>query len=121
MRHFVVVGILIILVSVLLYLGLHAAHLMPVEASAQAIPVDWMWDTQLIAMSFLFALIVVPMIYSLFVFRRRKGETGDGQHFEGNTQLEIAWSFIPLVVVILFSILGARNLSDTLRRDPSAM
>ena len=121
MRHFVIVGILIILVSVLLYLGLDAAHLMPVEASAQAIPIDWMWNLQVIAMSFLFSLIAVPMIYSVFVFHRRKGEMGDGQHFEGNTQLEIAWSSIPLVVVVLFSVLGARNLSDTLRRDPSAM
>jgi len=34
MRHFVVVGILVILVSVLLYTGLDNAHLLPVAASA---------------------------------------------------------------------------------------
>jgi cytochrome c oxidase subunit 2 len=115
------VGILVILVSVLLYVGLDNAHLMPVAASTQAIPIDWMWNVQLVAMSFLFSLIFVPMMYSLVVFRRRKGDTSDGMHFEGNTTLELAWSSIPLVVVILFSVMGAKNLSDTIRRNPSAM
>ncbi len=121
MRHFIVVGILFILVSVGLSFGLHAAHLMPVEASAQAVPVDWMWNVMLVAMSILFSLIVVPMVYSLFVFHRRKGETGDGVHVEGNTRLELLWSFIPLVVVVIFSVIGEGNLADTLRRDPNAM
>lgn len=121
MRHFIVVGILIILVTVLLVIGLDKAQLMPIEASAQAIPIDWMWNIQVVAMAFLFALITVPMVYSVFVFRRRAGDTSDGLHIEGITSLEIAWSSIPLVVVVVFSVLGARNLSDTLRRDPSAM
>jgi cytochrome c oxidase subunit 2 len=120
MRHFIVVGILIILVTALLIVGLDAAHLMPVEASAQAIPIDWMWKVMEVAMSFLFALIVVPMIYSLFVFRRRRGETGDGMHVEGNTTLELLWSSVPLVVVVVFSVIGGSNLADTLRRDPNA-
>ena len=121
MRHFIIVGILVILVSALLYMGLSSAHLMPIEASAQAIPIDWMWNLILIVMSFFFSLIVVPMIYSLFVFRRKRGETGDGAHFEGNTTLELLWSSIPLVIVVAFSVIGARNLSQTLSRDPNAM
>lgn len=120
MRNFIVVGILVLVGAVALYLGLDAAHLMPVEASAQAVPVDWMWNLMLIAMSFLFSLIVVPMIYSLIVFRRRKGETGEGVHIEGNTKLELFWTAIPLIVVVTFSVIGGRNLADTLRRDPDA-
>jgi cytochrome c oxidase subunit 2 len=121
MRHFVVVGILVILMSVLTYLGMDAAGLMPVAASAQAGPIDWMWNLELIAMSFLFALIVVPMFYSLVVFRRRKGDTADAQHIEGNTTLEITWTVLPLVAVLAFAYIGAENLSDTLRADPDAM
>ena len=121
MRHFVVVGILVILASVLLYVGLDNAHLLPEAASAQAIPIDWLWNLQLIAMSFLFSLIFVPMVYSLFVFRRKKGDTSDGMHIEGNTKLELLWSSVPLIVVVIFSIIGAGNLSDTIRRNPSAM
>ncbi len=36
MRHFVVVGVLVILVAVLTYIGLDSMGLMPVAASAQA-------------------------------------------------------------------------------------
>jgi cytochrome c oxidase subunit 2 len=120
MRHFVIVGILIILFSVLLYVGLANAELLPEAASVQAIPIDWMWNVQVIAMCFLFSLIFVPMIYSLFVFRRRKGDTSDGMHVEGNTTLELLWSTVPLVAVVIFAVLGAQNLSDTMRRNPSA-
>jgi cytochrome c oxidase subunit 2 len=121
MRHFVIVGILVIVMSVLTYAGLYAADLMPVAASIQAGYIDWMWNLELIAMSFLFALIVAPMFYSLVVFRRRKGDTTDGQHMEGNTTLEILWTVVPLFFVVFFAYFGAVNLSDTLRKDPAAM
>ncbi len=121
MRHFVIVGILVILVAFLTHAGLVHQNLMPVEASTQATYIDWMWDLQVIAMSFLFALIVVPMIYSLVVFRRKKGDNTDAQHIEGNTNLEIAWTAIPLFVVVIFSYLGAGNLADTLRPSPNEL
>jgi cytochrome c oxidase subunit 2 len=121
MRHFVIVGILVIITSVLIYIGLDSAGLMPVEASAQATDIDWMWNLELIAMSFLFALIVVPLVYSLVVFRRRKGDTTDAEHMEGNTKLEIAWTIIPLFGVVAFAYLGAVNLAETRRVDPDAM
>jgi len=121
MRHFVIVGILIIIASVLIYIGLDSAGLMPVEASAQATDIDWMWNLELIAMSFLFALIGVPLVYSLVVFRRRKGDTTDAEHMEGNTRLEIAWTIIPLFGVVAFAYLGAVNLAETRRVDPDAM
>ena len=120
MRHFIIVGISTIIASVLLYMGLSAAHLMPVAASAQAVPIDWMWNLILIVMSFFFSLIVVPIGYSLIVFRRRRGETGDGAHFEGNTTLELFWTAIPLLIVVSFSVIGARNLAQTLARNPQA-
>ena len=121
MRHFVIVGILIVAVTALLIVGLGAAHLMPVEASLQADEIDWMWRLQEIAMSFLFALIAVPIAYSLVAFRRRKGDTTDAEHVEGNTRLEIAWSVIPLIAVVVFSVLGARNLANTIRPSAGAM
>jgi cytochrome c oxidase subunit 2 len=121
MRHFVIVAILVLAVTFLVYTGLDAAHLMPVNASTQASEIDWMWNLQVAAMSFLFALIVVPMVYSLVVFRRKKGDTTDAEHVEGNTPLEITWTVIPLFVVVIFAYLGAGNLANTLRGDPNAM
>ena len=84
MRHFVIAGILVIVATFLTYTGLVALHVMPVNASVQATEIDWMWNLMEIAMSFLFALIVVPMFYSLVVFRRKKGDTTDAAHIEGH-------------------------------------
>src|SRR5687767_7149452 len=121
MRHFVIVGILVVVMTILVYLGLNSANLMPTAASAQATPIDWMWNLELIFMSFFFALIVVPMTYSLIIFRRRKGDTTDAEHMEGNTKLEIAWTLIPLFIVTAFAYIGAANLAETRRVDPDAM
>ena len=121
MRHFVIVGILVIIMAVLTYIGLDSAGLMPLQASTQAADIDWMWNLELVAISFLFALITVPLIYSLIVFRRRKGDTTDAEHMEGNTRLEIAWTIVPLFIVLAYAYLGAVNLADTRRVDPEAM
>jgi len=121
MGHFLVVGILVIVMAVLTYVGLDAAGLMPAQASAQAVSIDWLWNWQLVVISFLFSLIVVPLVYSLVVFRRKKGETGDGVHIEGNTPLEIAWTVVPLFIVLAFAYMGAYSLGETRRVDPTAM
>jgi cytochrome c oxidase subunit 2 len=102
-RHYVIVGILVFVLAVLIYVGLDSVGLMPVEASAQANDIDWMWNLEVVAMSFLFALIVVPLVYSLIVFRRRKGDTTDAEHMEGNTRLEITWTIIPLFIVLAYA------------------
>ncbi len=120
-RHFIVMAVLVAAVAYLTYLGLDWAKLMPIPASAQAGPIDWLFDLQLKFMAFLFALIMVPMLYSLVVFRRRKGEEGDGEHIEGNTNLEITWTFIPLVIVVWMGWVGADNLAQVRRVDPQAV
>lgn len=121
MRHFVIVGVLIAILTPLIYFGVSASNVMPVEASAQALPVDWMWNMDMGAISFLFALIMVPLVYSLIVFRRRKGDSGDAEHVEGNNKLEVTWTVLPLLLVTVFAYLGAYTLGETRIAAPSAM
>ena len=71
--------------------------------------------------SFLFSLIIVALSYSLIVFRRRKGDTEDGAYITGNNGLEVTWTFIPLVVVIVLAYVGAGSLGVIRRIDPSAL
>lgn len=124
MRHFVIVGILVLVMTVLTYVGLDAAgiarQMHPVAASAQAESIDSLWNLEIIAISFLFALIVVPMVYSLIVFRRKKGDMTDAEHIEGNTSLEIGWTVGPLILVVVFAYLGAYSLGEVRREDPNA-
>jgi cytochrome c oxidase subunit 2 len=121
MRHFVIVGVLIAILTPLVYFSITASNVMPVEASAQSLPVDWMWNMDAGVLSFLFSLIMVPLIYSLIVFRRRKGDTSDAEHMEGNTTLEVTWTVIPLMIVIVFAYLGAYTLGETRVVDPNAL
>lgn len=121
MRHFVVAGILVIVVSVLVFVGLMALGLMPLAASTQANPIDRLWNLEMLTISFLFALITVPLTYSLIVFKRQKGDTTDAAHVEGNVNLEIVWTIIPLFLVMAFAYLGAGNLAEINRVDPNAM
>jgi cytochrome c oxidase subunit 2 len=57
----------------------------------------------------------------MIVFRRRKGDTTDAEHIEGNTALEITWTVIPLFAVLAFAYMGAYSLGETRRVDPNAM
>jgi cytochrome c oxidase subunit 2 len=121
MRHFIINAILVVAATVLVYEGIDAANVLPVAAATQATSIDWLFDLQWKAMSFLFALIVVPLGYSLIVFRRRKGDVTDAAHMEGNTTLEISWTVLPLIAVVGLAYIGGISLSDTLRIDPQAM
>lgn len=125
MQHFVIVGILVIVTTILTYLGIDVVGLAkqqhPIAASAQSVSIDQLWHWEMIVISFLFAIIFVPMIYSLVVFRQKKGEMEDGEHMEGNTTLEIAWTVIPLFLVVIFAYLGSWSLGEVRRVDPQAL
>ena len=121
MRRFVFLGILVIVLSILLYAGLVNARILPIEASLQSGPIDWLFHVHFGAIAFLFSLIFVFMMYSVIAFRRKPGETGDGRHFSGNTRLELTWTIVPLLTVLAVATIGAQNLADTRQVDPQAM
>lgn len=120
-RHLVIMAVLVVVVAILTYLGLNSLGLMPVEASTQSIQIDWLFDLEVKMIAFFFALIMVPMAYSLVVFRRKAGDETDAPHIEGNTGLEITWTAIPLVIVIALGIIGADNLRQVRAVDPQAI
>jgi cytochrome c oxidase subunit 2 len=80
-----------------------------------------MFGLEFKVIAFLFALIVVFMVYSIVVFRRKPGDTSDAPHIEGNTRLEVTWTLIPLATVLAFSFLGARTLAETQAIGDSVM
>jgi cytochrome c oxidase subunit 2 len=121
MRHFVIVGVLVIIMTVLVNLVLTVGNLLPVEASVQAITVDQLFGVHFFLISFLFSLIFVFIAYSIVVFRAKPGETGFGKFFKSNNRLEFVWTSIPLLTVLGLSFLGSQSLAETLRSDPQAM
>jgi cytochrome c oxidase subunit II len=110
--HFIIVTILIILTTAGTYFVLTAIYQLPLRGSAEAIPIDQLFQGHFFMIAFLFSLIMVMVLYSSVVFRRRPGERGDGVHFHGHTGLEIGWTVIPIFVVIGFTVWGARVLGQ---------
>lgn len=118
-RHFIIAGVLVAISTVAMDLLLKALLPMPTPGSLQAEVIDQLTSWHLTLIAFLFSLVVVIMLYSLFVFRRTDGDKSEGAHFEGNTALEIAWTVIPLIIVFVFGFFGVRALSDVTRAAPN--
>ncbi len=121
MKHFIFATLVVALITVLAIFGLERVELLPEQASLQAVGIDWLFDLHFKVIALLFALIVGFMLYSIVIFRRKKGDTEDGEHIEGNTPLEVLWTVVPLGVVLYFSFLGAQVLGDVERIDPQAL
>jgi len=121
MKHFLIVAVLVIISTFLVYFGLAHAGLFPAQASTQAVYIDQLFQIHIKLISFLFSLIVVILFYSLIVFRKKKGETGDGAYITGNTNLEIIWTVIPIMIVIYLAYVGAYTLGEVRQIDQSAL
>jgi len=78
--------------------------LMPVAASSDAGDVDQLFNFMMTIATGLFLLVEGVLVYSVIVFRRKKGDTTDGPPIEGNVPLEIVWTAIPTVIVFILSI-----------------
>lgn len=94
-------GIALTLIS--LWYG-HHHGLMPVQASNDAVQIDGLFDSMMTVGTGIFLLVWGTLIISLIKFRRRAGDEGDGQPIEGNVLLEIVWTAIPVVIVLVISV-----------------
>jgi cytochrome c oxidase subunit 2 len=71
-----------------------------------------MFRAQIYVIAFFFSLVVVLMLYSVFVFRRKGDDDSDGPHITGNVPLEITWTIVPLLIVLGFGTWGASQLNE---------
>ena len=115
-RHFYIVGVLVVISTVLVDWLLKTGLPLPVQASIESLTIDRLIGWHLTLIAFLFSLIMVFMFYAFVVFRRREGDDSDGEHFEGNATLEIAWTVIPLILVVIFGYVGVVDLNEVTKR-----
>ncbi len=91
----------------------------PTPASSQATIIDNFTNIHIALQAFLFSLIMVLMLYSVFVFRRKSDEEDEyGTHVEGNTALEIIWTILPVIVVVVFGVYAIIILNKILEPQP---
>lgn len=94
-------GILLTLVS--LWYGQNHG-LMPVAASDEASQVDALFNMMMTIAIGLFLLVEGTIIVAAIRYRRRPGDTTDGPPIHGNIPLEIVWTAIPAVTVLIISV-----------------
>ncbi|MBX3012853.1 MAG: cytochrome c oxidase subunit II [Caldilineaceae bacterium] len=110
-RHFIIAGVLVVIATVLMDILLKSALPLPLQASIEALTIDQLIGWHLTVIAFLFSLVLVFMLYAIVIFRRREGDDSEGEHFEGNTPLEIAWTVLPLILVLIFGYIGVVDLN----------
>lgn len=61
------------------------------------------YNLYFILMAFVWLVVTIPLIYFSFKYRRKKPKE-DGAYIEGNTLLELIWTIVPLVIVLLLGV-----------------
>jgi cytochrome c oxidase subunit 2 len=118
-RHFIIAAALIAVSTIAMDFLLKAAMPLPLQGSIEALTIDALIGWHLTLIAFLFSLIVVFMLYAIVVFRKRDGDDSEGEHFEGNTMLEIVWTVAPLIFVVVFAFYGINALAQVTRSEPN--
>lgn len=121
MKHAIGAFVFVVVIGALAWITLRPEALLPAQASAQAIPIDALFNLHFKTIAVLFGLIMGIMLYSIIFFRRKPGDESDGAYFKSNNSLEIAWTVVPLGVVLAFAFIGAKTLAQTERVDPQSL
>lgn len=85
---------------------------LPPQASAQAASVDSLYFFFLSFSGIIFGIVVLFLLVALYRFRARPGDTRDGSNLHGITWLEILWTAIPFVIVLVCAFAGWTVLND---------
>jgi len=101
----VAVAILATLVAVLI-------PWLPDPASKQMGRIEFLyWFATVISIG-IFAVVIAVLLYSVFAFRAAPDDDSDGPSIHGNTNLEIAWTVVPAILVIAIGVVSAVVLSQ---------
>ncbi len=78
--------------------------LLPLAASEEAAQVDALFNMMMTIATGLFLLVQGTIILAAIRYRRRKNDNTDGPPIHGNIPLEIVWTAIPAVTVLIISV-----------------
>src|SRR5690242_4216346 len=84
---------------------------LPQSTSNLARDVDWAWNIILWTCTLFFCIVVGAMTIFVIKYRRRSPNDATSE-ITHNTPLEIAWTFIPLAIVIMFFYVGFKGFAN---------
>lgn len=110
--------VMVIISGGLAYLFLHIDFI-PHPASVERGLIDDFVKVLFAIASVFFGVIVTVLGYALIFFRRQRGDDTDARSIRGSTPLEITWTVIPLIIVIVLSVYGAIILDKMTAANPA--
>jgi cytochrome c oxidase subunit II len=94
--------------------------------SPAATPARWVFDLSIMVYSItgvVFAVVFGLLAYSIVKFRGRAGDRREPAQIYGSLQIELAWTIIPILIVLVLFLAAARVVADTQRdvRKPGSL
>ncbi len=102
----------IVVLTVVIAVPMTLIHWDGTQASSQADKIDTLLNVMIVLSSFVFAIVLVMLGYSIWKYRAKPGDESDGEPIHGNTKLEVAWTVIPTVIVLFGAIYSWIVLGD---------
>lgn len=91
----------------------------PPQASAQSRQIDELFKILLIIGSSIFILVQGLLLYSVIRFRADPNDTTDGPSIHGNATLELVWTALPALIVLVLVVLSYSVWVDIRREAPN--
>jgi cytochrome c oxidase subunit 2 len=106
-----------LIAAMLVLTAIQSVILVPIDwngdaASEEAPSIDTLLDVMIVLSAFVFSIVMVMLGYSVWRYRAKPGDEGDGEPIHGNTKLEVAWTLIPTVIVLIGAIYSWIVLDD---------
>ena len=94
---------------------------LPDQASKEGERIDFVfWFVTAICIA-IFAVVASVSVYSLVKFRAKPDDDSDGPPIHGHTGIEIAWTVIPLILVLTMIIVSSVALAQNDREPANAL
>jgi cytochrome c oxidase subunit II len=93
----------------------------PEQGARSSSQIDTLYDVLMYVSVPIFVLVMSVAIYSVWRFRARPGDMGDGEPIHGNTRLEVIWVAIPFLIVTSLAVYGWIVLDDIEAKKPNTL
>jgi cytochrome c oxidase subunit II len=93
---------------------------MPVQATDQAGGIDWLYYGTLGLTIFWFLVITIAVVYFCIKYRARPGHKAQPSS-DHNDALEITWTIVPSIIVVILFVLGWRAYVDLVTPPRNAL
>jgi cytochrome c oxidase subunit 2 len=108
----VVLSLVLVIIGYLVATQVDLSGLMPEQAATSSVLVDKLFNFLMGVAVVIFLLVEGALIYAVIRFRRRAGDETEGPAIHGNNTLEIVWTLVPAIIVIVISIYSYRVLTQ---------